>query len=215
MDSLRLSSAGFAVGSLVLPAFQLRAGECLCLHFPEDLSAREVEQVIGILTGEIPLPSIRLWSRVVWAAPPRPGRLGLLNLFRPMRVADWLARIGGASPTQVQTFLQQLHPQERHCRIEQLPGTPRSLLSLEAAWLAAAQVVVFTTAGLDPLGRETVYAAVSSHFPQASAIHLSFFHLEQGQRKRQCFAGTTCLELRRLTKFSLAITTSPEQSGHA
>jgi hypothetical protein len=209
MDSLRLSSDGFPIGSFLIPAFHLRAGECVCLHLPEAMASYEVEQLIRVLTGKTPLPGVRLLGRVHWAAPLSNRRHGLTGLFRPMRVADWLSRIAGASPAQAHAILQHLHPNERHCRIEQLAGTPRTLLGLEGAWLAGAQVVVFTTAGLDPLGREAVYQAVSSHFPQGSAIHLSFPFFQNGQRRRECFAGTTCLELGRSSEPLHSVTTIP------
>jgi hypothetical protein len=211
MNSLLLSSDGFQVGSFLLPPFQLHAGECVCLHLPEATASTEVEQLIRDLTGKTPLPAVRLFGRVVSAAPLRKCRHGLSGFFRPMRVADWLSRTAGASPAQAQSILQRLHPDERQCRIEQLPGTPKKLLSVETAWLTGAQGIIFTTVGLDPLGREAVYEAVSSHFPQWCAIHLSFPFLQDGQRMRQCFTGTTCLELERSTEASRSITTIPRR----
>ena len=83
------------------------------------------------------------------------------------------------------------------------------LLSVEAAWLSGADVVVFTTAGLDPLGKEAVYEAVISHFHRGSAIHLSFPFFQNEQRQRQCFQGTTCLELARIPESLLSVTTNP------
>jgi len=200
MDLLFVKSDGFSIDSLRIPAFQLRSGEGLCLHLPPIMFSPEVEQLIRVLTGKTPLSGIQLFGQVLWAAPVRNRRYGLTGLFRPMRVADWLSRIAGASPAQVQTILQKLHPSRRDSCIEQLAGTPRTLLSIEAAWLAGADVVVFTTAALDPLGREAVYQAVASRFPQNSAIHLSFPYLQNNQWQRQCFPGTTCLELRQATE---------------
>jgi hypothetical protein len=87
-----------------------------------------------------------------------------------------------------------------------LPGTPRNLLSVEAAWLSGAEAVVFTTLGLDPLGREAVYEVVSSHFLQGGAIHLSFPFLQNERWGRHCFRGTTCIELRRSPESSHSVT---------
>ncbi len=206
MDSLHLSSDGFEIGSFAIPAFRLRAGECNCLHLPEAAASSEVQQLIRVLMGKIPLPRVRVFGRVHWAAPLRNRRYGLSGLFRPMRVADWLSRIAGASSAQARTILQQLHPDERSCRIEQLAGTPRTLLSIEGAWLAGAQVVIFPTAGLDPHGREAVYEAVTSRFPQGSAIHLSFPFFQNEQRMRQCFKGTKCLEIREIAGSQSSVT---------
>jgi hypothetical protein len=212
MSLLLVKSDGFSIGSYRIPAFQLRSGEGVCLHLPETTTSAEVEQLIGVLTGKTPLSGIQLFGRVLWAAPVRNRRYGLTGLFRPMRVADWLSRIAGASPAQVQTILRKLHPSKRDSCIEQLAGTPRTSLSIEAAWLAGADVVLFTTAGLDPLGRETVYQAVVSHFPQGSAIQLSFPFLQNDQWGRQCFPRITCLELGRATE-SLCSTTNPPRKG--
>lgn len=209
MDSLLLSSDGFSVGWWHIPAFQLRMGECVCLHLPEAMASAEVEQLIRVLTGKTPLSGVQLFGRVSWAAPLRNRRLGLSGLFRSMRVADWLSRIAGATLGQAQAILEKLHPSERGSRIEQLAGTPQTLLSVELTWLTGAEVVVFTTAGLDPLGREAVYDAVCSHFRHGSAIHLSFPVLQNEQRSRRCFQGTTCLELMPSTELPRSATTSP------
>lgn len=202
MDSILLSGDGFTVGSLYIPPFQLRAGECVCLHLPDTLDSPEVEQLIRIITGKKALPEVRLHGRALWAAPVRNVRHGLVGLFRPMRVEDWLARVAGATPPQARAILRGLAADSRNDRLDQLAGTPRTLLSVEAAWLAGAQVVAFTTAGLDPSGREAVHHTVSSHFPCWSAIHLSFPFLQNGQRLRECFPGTTCLELGQSSEFS-------------
>lgn len=200
MNPLLVKSDGFPIGSCRIPAFQLRVGECVCLHLPEKMVAAEVEQLIRVLTGKESLSEVQLFSRVHWAAPLQNHRYGLAGLFRPMRVSDWLSQIAGASPAQAQAILQKLNPREGERRIEQLPGTPKTLLSLEAAWLAGADVVIFSTAGLDPVGRETVYEAVASHFIRGSAIHLSFPFRQNEQWQRPCFAGSTCLELKRSTE---------------
>lgn len=207
MDSLILSCDGFSLDSSFVPAFQLRAGECLCLHLPQAMASVEVEQLIRILTGKTPLAEVRLLAMVHWAAPLRNRRHGLLGLFRPVRVVDWLIGVAGASLAQARTILQQLDLQSQ-CRIDQLPGTLRTLLSVEAAWLAEAQIVVFTTAGLDPFGRERVYQAVSSHFPQGSALHLSFPFLQNGELKRECPTEAMCLELRTISDSSCPVSTN-------
>lgn len=207
MPSLLLSNDGFPIGSLLVPAFPLRVGECVCLHLPETMTSPEVEQLIQHLTGVISSANVHLFGSVRWAAPLRNRRFGLFGLFRPMRVADWLSQVAGAAPMQAHRILQQLHPWERASRIERLAGTPRTLLSVEAAWLSGADVVVFTTAGLDPLGREAVYEAASSHFHHGGAIHLSFPFLQNEQRMRHCFEATLCFELARTPEPPLSATT--------
>ena len=96
MDSLLLSSDAFPVGSFLIPAFQLRVGECVCLHLPEEMASAEIEQLVRALTGKIPTPGVQVFGRISWAAPVHNRRLGLSGLFRPMRVTDWLSRIAGA-----------------------------------------------------------------------------------------------------------------------
>jgi hypothetical protein len=209
MNALLLSSAGFPIESLSVPAFQLHKGECVCLHLPQRVDSAEAEQLIRALTGKIPLPGVRLFGQVHWVAPLSDRREGLSGIFRSMRVADWLSRSAGAQPSQAQIILQRLPPSERDCRIEQLAGTARLVLSMEAAWLAGADVVVFSAAGLDPLGREAVFEAVFSHLPQGGAIHLSFPFLQDGQWRRECFTGTTCLELRGAAEAPLSVTILP------
>ncbi len=208
MDSIVLSSAGFTVGPFEVPAFRLRAGECVCLHLSEAMDSPAVDQLIGILSGKRAVSEVRCSGRSRWAAPVRKVRHGLFGLFRPMRVADWLARTAGATPPQTQAILHRLSAQGRNDRLDRLAGTSRMLLSVEAAWLIGTQVIVWTTAGLDPPGREAVYQAVSSHFPRWSAIHLSFSFHQNGQRLRECFAGTRCLEV------GPASASSPVEAAH-
>jgi hypothetical protein len=209
MDSILLSSAGFTVGPLHIPAFQLRVGEGVCLHMPDAMDSPAVEQLIRILIGERAMPGVLCDGRSRWAASVRNLRHGLLGLFRPMRVADWLSRIAGITPAQTRAILHELSADGRNDRLDQLAGTSRVVLSVEAAWLAGTQVVVFTTAGLDPPGKEAVYQVVSSHFPYWSAIHLSFPFLQNGRRLRDCFAGTTCLEVGLSSAFSPVETANP------
>lgn len=209
MDSLILSSAGFSLDSVLVPAFQLRVGECVCLHLPQAMLSSQFEQLIGVLTGKTPIPGVQLFGRVSWAAPLRNHRHGLLGLFRPMNVADWLSQIAGASPEQVQAILEKIKPRKGTTRIAHLAWTPRTMLSVEAAWLPRADAVVFTTIGLDPLGREALFQAVSSHFHHGSAIHLSFPFLQEGQRRHHCFAGTTCLELAQVPESPRSTTIRP------
>ncbi len=198
MDSLLLSSDGFEVGRYAVPAFHLRLGECVCLHLREEITSSEVEALIGVLTGKKSLGAVRLFATVHWAAPLRNRRHGPLGFFRSRRVADWLLRVARASRTQAQAVLQRLHPQDRECPVDRLAGTSKALLRLEAAWLTGARVVVFTTAGLDPLGIEAVYRAISSRLHHGSAIHLSFPYSHDGRSQRECLPTANCLEVREI-----------------
>lgn len=196
MDSLLLSSKGFDIGRFAFPTFQLRVGEYVCLHLPEEIISSEVEVMIAVLTGEKSVDGMRHLSSVRWAAPPR-NRYGLSRLFRPMRVSEWFQQVAAVSPSQTQAVLERLSFQGHNCFIGQLAGTTKTLLSLEAAWLSGAQVVVFTTAGLDPLGRQAIFEAVASRLLQGgAALHLSYSFLQNGERKRECFPGSSCLEVK-------------------
>jgi hypothetical protein len=80
-------------------------------------------------------------------------------------------------------------------RIGKLSATPLLLLGLEAVWARGADVTIFTVAGLDPVGRQTIFQAISSRLPQCAAIYLSHVYTTQGRWERDHCPHASCLEL--------------------
>jgi hypothetical protein len=155
--------------------------------------SEEESQIIEILTGKRAVPGLHLHGRVDVAYRPS-ARAGLLGVFRPPRPVDWLRRSGGLSQTEAHAIVARLGLKPEW-RLNQLAGTPRMLLGLEAAWARGADVVVFSTAGLDPLGTQEVFREVAAKLDKGAAVHLCYPFVQNGQEKRACFPGGSCIAL--------------------
>jgi hypothetical protein len=198
MERTLITCGGSVVGSLRLPAFTLKTRGFVCLHLPGAVDSEGSRRVAQVLAGERTAAGLEVTARVCRAAPPT-QRAGLLGLVRRPRAVDWLRRSGHLTRAQAEAVVTRLvHAADgrvEHLRVGQLPGTPRVLLGLEAAWARAAEVVLFTTAGLDPLGRRMVYQAVAARLPQCAAVHFSHEYTTQGRWERDCYEGASCVEV--------------------
>jgi hypothetical protein len=196
---------GLTLGSLQVPAFRLSSGQAVCLHMPA-MAHGESDDLIRILTGQKVVQQFQIASQVMWAGAPNndgrthptwPSPLSLWERFwfgSPLAL-DWLMRTGGLPEPRARAILAE-HDIPLRLRIHNLPGNPRTFLSLEAAWARGAEVVVFTTAGLDPLGVQKIFQMVSAHLPRCAAIYLSTPFICNGQTGRSCLPGAVCLEVR-------------------
>jgi hypothetical protein len=155
--------------------------------------SEEENQLIQVLIGKRPVPGLQLHGRVEHAYPPS-GRTGLLGILRPLRSVDWLRRSAGVSLAEANAIVARLGLNPAW-RLDQLAGTPKTLLGLEAAWARGAEVVVFSAAGLDPLGTQQAFREVASKLDHGAAVYLSYSFLQNGQEKRECFPGGACIEL--------------------
>jgi hypothetical protein len=74
-------------------------------------------------------------------------------------------------------------------RVSELPGDLRTRIALEAAWARGAEVIGFTTLGLNPV---PIYRAVESKLAGCPALHLSYPGLNA---ERVCPPRAKCLDL--------------------
>jgi hypothetical protein len=193
MNPIRLSCDGMIIGSLVIPPFQLKAGEFICLHLPGPAGSKEEVQLIQILTGKSSVSGLRLFGRVLYASPAT-DRRGFFRFLRPLRPADWLRQSAGISRQEAGAIVARLGiKQEWH--LSQLASNPSTLLGLEAAWAQGAEVILFSTSGCDPSGIRAVFNSVSSHLDRTAAIYLSLPFFQGGKLKRNYFPGALCLEV--------------------
>jgi hypothetical protein len=195
MQPARLVCEGASVGPYDLPPFQLRAGDLICLHLaaPADYIAEAT--LLRALTGREPHPGLRPLSRVLDASPAA-RRRGLWRLLGQPTLARWLAHASGIPFAEATHQLAELGLLPS-ARLDCVAGTPRTLLGLACAWNRGAEAVIFTTAGLDPLGREAVVNAVRSRLERCPAILLSYPYLTSGETRRDCPPGARCLESHR------------------
>jgi hypothetical protein len=172
METLFLECSGVCPKGMVVPPFRLESGGYLCVHTFFAYSAPETRQLLKLLVGEIRLPGILVHGRIIRAGRPTVP-LGPFALLRRGTASCWLAR---SAQIPVQSAARLLrHLEVDPCRlVTHLPGTCRTLLGLAKAWESGADVVIYSTAGLDPLGVDRVHHHVASRLDRTAAIHIQY-----------------------------------------
>jgi hypothetical protein len=193
MDQLLIASQGFRLGWGWFPPFLLHTGESVCLHVPGPAWGDDERDLLGVLTGMADLPEVRVLGRVEHARPAM-GRPRLLGLIREPYPVDWLRRQVGVSRDAAERITARLHLKPEW-RLDNLAGTPRTLLGLEAVWARGADALIFSTVGLDPLGRQTVFDAVRSHLGTCAAIYLAYPYTTESRNERDHLPGATCVDM--------------------
>lgn len=202
-----LSCEGITVGSLMIPRFQLNVGDFVCLHLPDPASGTAENAVVRALMGKSRIPGLAVFGRI--ELPPVPlGRGGLLGLLPQPKATAWLQRAAGIAADEAMATVTRLGIRPEW-RIDRFSGTQQVLLGLEACWGQGPDAIVFHTTALDHLGRNAVFAAVSSHLDNTAAIHLSYAYETQGRRERLCPAGALCIPARNLADPTLSL--QPDQ----
>src|SRR5262245_23996508 len=189
----RLICDGATIGALYLPPFALTPGRCVCLHLPSAITDDEA-RLIPALTGRETVRGIHVQSRVLAATMfdlPFPGRF--VGIFYRPRIEAWLRSLH--IPVEKIADILARNGWTNKTRLEQLPGTPKTLLALEAAWAQNAEAIVFSTAGLDPLGEKRVNEAVSQRLNDCPAVYLSSEYTCNGQVGRRCFKPGICIDV--------------------
>jgi hypothetical protein len=201
MKHLRLSCEGVLIGSIWIPPFQLNTGEAACLHMPCLAWSREESEIVQALTGERPVPGLRLLGRVRWADPPR-STTGWRRWFSQSKAATWLRRAAPITHAQSLATVARLGLRPEW-RISQLSGNLQLLLALEAAWAQGAEVVVFSTVGCI---HEPIHDAVAARLAECAVIKLSYEYTQNGRKQRDCFPHSLHVELREQAPTSASLT---------
>lgn len=194
MANLRLACTGARVGTLFIPAFQLRLGDLVCLHLPHPLPDEAEDDLLRVLTGKQLSVGFRLLGRVLAAVQACDDRPPILRLLRPLRVTRWLRQRTGMSHQEANEVLRRIGL-DQDWPLTHLAGNPKTLLGLEAAWACGAEAILFATYGMDYSGRQAAHGAVASRLASCPAIHLSRVFFQNGQLLRDCFTGATCIEV--------------------
>jgi len=191
--AVRIRSSGFCLAGLSIPAFQLAPGDHLCLHLPCTSESPAEVALVAALEGSRPVPGLEVTARVVWARPAS-SPTSLRERLWPATVAGFLQRSAGLTRSEARAISLELglRGEDAVCRS---PGTPKQLLGLAAAWAGNAEAILYSPVGLDPLGRDAVFAAVKAKADVCPAIHLSHAFWTQGRYERQCPGGARCVDV--------------------
>lgn len=181
MDGIRIRCDGFVSGSLFIPAFELRAGCLTSLQLPGLYSQTQNSLFRDLFSGTVPHPKVQLSGRVM-SAKPAAARSGLLAYVSPHTAGRWLARTGRLSLAEAERTIRQSAACDPLDRLQGLAGTPRTALGLLAAWANHADTIIYSTSGLDPLGRQFIHQLVHNRLQQCSALHLAYEFVSNGAR---------------------------------
>jgi hypothetical protein len=207
MGPLLVKSLGFEVGQCQFPQFRLHGGEAitLCMPSPND---RIQDQIILGLIGKKRAPGLVIQASVVLATPANP-QSDWLRWLRNETPCDWLARNTTLKKEQIRCMLDK-HGLDGKRPLSNYAGTPRMLLGLEKAYAEAAEVVIFSTAGLDPLGIEKVFRTVAEYLPKCAAMYLAWPYCSEGKERHSHFPGSLRVSV---TRVAVGIDALPQEAA--
>ena len=180
----RLSCSKFRIGSVTVPPFELPEGAFVGLANPAAYDESWYE-LMQLLAGVRLFPAIHVVAKAVLISSPRHTAALNRGLFKSVKK---FAVAAGLSPEAADRAIDDAGIQAGELYGE-LQLTPRLLLDMHIAWSQGAELAVFSTAGLDPLGIRSVVNAVLGHLDQCSAIDvfstslLSYYESVEGYSK--------------------------------
>jgi hypothetical protein len=175
----RVTCDGLIIGRCRVPSFEARAGELIKVEFPHDRVA-EQRELLSLLSARHPRGPIRVAGKVVVVEKPR-SRWEFVEMFHRQTALEWLCKRTGLPQEEAMPWLQADRcPWLERSRvtpdapIAYMAGTPRKLMGVQAAFAMRADVVLFDTEGLDPLGIRDTLTAVAAQLGNSSAIYLTW-----------------------------------------
>lgn len=177
MAASRIESHGFTIGGWWFPPFSVGRGECLLLRLPHEAWVDQ-DRILAYFAGAGAVDGLTLPPTVEiakWAF----RRHGWRRWLSDPTAFDWLKKNTTLSPEATRAFLRE-HGIEQDIPLSRCAGTARALLGLAAALAKKPEAVVFSTAGLDPLGAEAVKRIVAANLPACIAVYLAWAFISQG-----------------------------------
>jgi len=218
MTDYLLRCDGLRIGNLLIPAFDIKPGEVLCLLWPFAKSEQTVKKFVKLLTGEDLSPALKITVPVTYADAP---------VFKQMFLGSTkLGHIAGTVlPTKLQrkfaskylmtwrnttrvledaTILDQYNVNDLtgSSRLDCLEGNSRTILGIELAWQFA-EVIIFDT---NMSQTDEVYDRVKDKLVVGkAAIEFSFPKIDRVTPGNHCFPGAKVLSIVEVQSSSEAI----------
>lgn len=185
---LRLECSGLTIGGHVLPPFQVRAEEAVCLHVEYAPSADHwYDSVQPLLLGRIKHPAIRLLGVVANLERPFSPRRWMFWRKNPS-ARDWLLTEGKLSPQEAAHVLSQA-PVPINVPVGWLGWGERTMLALEACLLHPPDLLVFDTAGCAGPTIEAVFDRLAT---RPSGLALAYLKTNLNYDYLPCLPGASC-----------------------
>jgi hypothetical protein len=155
---------GGELGGYYIPAFQIQTGELVALDFP-DCSGGDAGPVADALCAR------NKQVNIIAVTPPL-TRSGIRELFHRQRVIEWFRDYTGLSHAESLPYLDRIGIAPQTI-ISVIAGNPRWRIAFQAALARGADLVVFETAGLDPLGVIRALQDVSEELEHIAAVYVN------------------------------------------
>lgn len=189
LNPVRLQSKGFRVGSLFFPALEVRAGEVICLHVPPACD-EERTMLLDLFTSGSDTPQLSFHGSVAQVIRPMPPR-GWFGRWRDNRIESWLIRSAGVEPEKAADLLRRWKIPEGE-RIGRIQWNPRTWIAFDAALARGAQIIVFDSAGNDPMGIRVIHDLLATCAHRPTVVEISC----REDQYRICLPGAHCVSLR-------------------
>lgn len=152
---------------IALPNIELIAGNFYCVHLSPKLS--DATDVISQITQL----AERSHKSVIHAKP-AVQRGGMIEFFRKQSAVAWLANAAGLSKIEAAGVIQSF-PRKVAKTLSHNAGTPRAFLGVAAAIAQKPDVIVYSTAGVDPVGCQQLHEYVAMQARNLCIVHVSHY----------------------------------------
>jgi hypothetical protein len=201
MDTIRIKCAGVTDGPLYIPPFSLHQGEAICLRVPYPVGKAFEQRLANLLLGSRLVAGFSVHGQPQWVDPflQDPRRMTIWSRFKsrwfvPRRTIDWARASANVSHDKAEALLTRLGL-DPIARLDNLAATPKTLLGLACALENRANILLVSTAGLDPLGRNAVVEAASRHRDAVSLVYIAYPYWCQQQLCWDAIQGASNLTL--------------------
>jgi hypothetical protein len=177
-NDLVLRCSGTTCGGVVVPAFELSQGSSYGISVPTGFG-EDWTSLMKTLSGEIKNPNVQLFQSGVTVCP----QLGCKQFGDDANVGDSLKSLGFSA-----TDYDAINAKGRvvaSTTIDELPATPKLLINLLGALRTPNRLIVFTTAGLDPLGIKAANRLIA--MSEVTGLHLFATSLSSFYRQSAMF----------------------------
>lgn len=149
-----------------LPSLDVKRGDAVSLLVPDEFYAED-----SILDGIA--ARLRTDGRIVGIAKPARRRGGLYRILSPSTTDRWLSKEVGIDQQSAQKIISEL-PIEVHPKLEWNAGNPRNFLGIAAALQADPDVLIYASAGMDPVGVLALHDFISSRRQDFFAVYVNW-----------------------------------------
>jgi hypothetical protein len=170
---MKVICKGLEIDNVYIPSFKLQKGQVLCLHWSLPMNTKTEEKFIKYLTGEIKNSQIITSCLLLKGNPPNiPNKF--FHFFKAKRVKDIIKDLMGNEVIKSFCLICEHLQINIEDDFETLSLTQKYLLGIEIVCNRKPDILLFDTAGLDPLGEMKVFNLIEQKLNDMGAIYFSY-----------------------------------------